>query len=207
MKYIFINLLLFFNITNAEEKSKFNLISTQARWIEEERIRNVKTVEELREFEVGEKYCLFETENWDDECQDGAMEYAFGENWRECKKVALDFVKYTREMDIENLITLFSPDYLYIDIPIFHGPNYIPGLGRYHERAFADYYYNIDEYRQNLSGYFKYWNQALKGVKYKDFLLVSSKDSTDYSLEISRYMTIHLKLVNKKPKIYSIEYY
>jgi hypothetical protein len=67
-----------------------------------------KILRPLKEFKVGKKYCLYGTKNWDEACQDAAFEYAFGENWQEFKRVALEFIEGVKNKDEGSLEKFFA---------------------------------------------------------------------------------------------------
>ncbi len=67
-----------------------------------------KILRPLKEFKVGKKYCLWGTKNWDEACQDAAMKYAFGPEWREFKRVALEFVEHVHKGNSIKLAELFE---------------------------------------------------------------------------------------------------
>ena len=108
MRIILIILLLFFaSFSNAqsEGQNKLKFLPGVKAYIKQE--GDVKVLRPLNEFKVGKKYCLRGSKNWDDACQDAAMEYAFGPNWREFKHVALEFLRLSREgrlIDISKLL-------------------------------------------------------------------------------------------------------
>ncbi len=113
MKYM-IMMLLLTSCAWLKEKPKFELISDQD--LEDGNGRYGNIIMELKEFKIGKKHCIWGSKNFDDKCQDAAMEYAYGPKWREFKKTALDFVKYIKEKNAKNLISLFGWEYDKADI-------------------------------------------------------------------------------------------
>ena len=103
-------MLLLTSCATLKEKPKFELISVQRAARPEERTFDY-LIEELKEFKIGKKHCLWGSKDFDDKCQDAAMEYAYGDNWRKFKKTAMDFVKYIKEKNAKNLISLFGWEY------------------------------------------------------------------------------------------------
>jgi hypothetical protein len=197
----------------SQERPKLTFLPKTDEYVKYISTHNTDKTIKLKEFKVGKKYCLWGAKKWDDKCQDAAMEYAFGENWTEFKKVALDFVEYTREMDVEKLVALFTFDYtLYIHFPKLNANNnYIPGNGFMNIPGRS--IYTAEGCRRQLTKkIMQDWNKALKGTKYKDFLIVSRQSSRNpYVLELSRYMTIlfarGFNSTHDSPIIYEIEYY
>ncbi len=132
MRYMIIMLLLT-SCAWLKEKPKFELISDQD--LEREYKKYGDVAIELKEFKIGKKHCLWGSKDFDDKCQDAAMEYAYGDNWREFKKTALDFVKYIKEKNAKKLMTIFGWEYDKADIFFISIPNknkdgsYIPGMG------------------------------------------------------------------------------
>ena len=94
MRFILIILLTLFHLNSAQatepiqEPEKFELMP-QGRSKYFWRYPVSRELRPLKEFKVGKKYCLWGTKNWDEACQDAAMKYAFGPEWREFKRVAL----------------------------------------------------------------------------------------------------------------------
>jgi len=154
MKYIIMCLLLT-SCAGIKEKPKFELISDQDLLQGNGRYGNV--IVELKEFKIGKKHCLWGSKNFDDKCQDAGMEYAYGDKWREFKKVALDFVEYIKEKNAKNLISLFGWEYnkygifsIYVLDKNKKG-RYLPGLERsmghlrllYVKKLWKDKYYGF----------------------------------------------------------------
>ena len=131
---------------------------------------------ELKEFTVGKKYCLWGTKDWDDKCQDAAMEYAFGESWKELKKVALDFIKYTREKNIEKLMT--SLDWRCDEEHDFSIALYSRDKNRLYQRPIQSF-----SLWQPESSEKECWEKELTKNEYKNFLKlrVDSNQSTTLS--------------------------
>ena len=90
-------MLLLTSCATLKEKPKFELMSNH-----EEYGRYGNIIMELKEFKIGKKHCLWGSKNFDDKCQDAAMEYAYGDNWREFKKTSIEFVKYIKEKNAKN---------------------------------------------------------------------------------------------------------
>ncbi len=67
-----------------------------------------KVLRPLKEFKVGKKYCLWGTDKWDEACQDAVMKYAFGEEWREFKRVIIEFLEAHKQNDPVVLSRLFK---------------------------------------------------------------------------------------------------
>jgi hypothetical protein len=120
-------MLLLASCATVKEKPKFELISDLP--------YDDNYVIELKEFKIGKKYCLWGSKDFDDKCQDAAMEYAYGKNWKEFKKVALNFVKYINAKNAKKLISLFGwggyhDDYFSIMILNKNKDGvYVPGTG------------------------------------------------------------------------------
>jgi hypothetical protein len=213
-KHIFIILLLFFSVLSAEEKTKFHLISDEPRYIEREKMRYFETLIELREFKIGKKHCLWGSKNFDDKCQDAAMEYAYGMDWKEHKKTALDFISYSKVMDVEKLIALFDFHTFYIYLPkLNEDGNYIPGMGPSLLRPLA---INTPSHCRKLltKKIMQDWNKALQGAEYKNFLLVKPDRLGSYVIELTRYITIRFEIEYGRyckryvyPNIAAVEYY
>jgi hypothetical protein len=72
----------------------------------------------LKEFFItkNNKYCLWDSKYWDEECQNASMEYAYGdydedkpeglEEYKKFKQIIIDFIKYVQANDIEKALTL-----------------------------------------------------------------------------------------------------
>ncbi len=84
----------------------------------EYKFMNYDYYKDLKEFIINKnnKYCLWNSRSWDDECQDSAMEYAFGnyerndpessQNYKKFKQAVIDFIKHIQANDIEKALTL-----------------------------------------------------------------------------------------------------
>jgi hypothetical protein len=68
----------------------------------------IEVLRPLKEFKVGKKYCLWGSDNWDDACQDAAMEYAYGSRWPEFKRVAVEFLELTKQDKLAETAKLFE---------------------------------------------------------------------------------------------------
>ncbi len=138
----------------------------------------------LKEFKVGKKYCLWGTKNWDDTCQDAAMKYAFGPEWREFKRVALEFVELVQKNDLVKFAELFDYDLgvtvLYSNIITIHA-------------ADASFIHTPEdlishEMRNNL------WKNSIDGTTYEQFLIIANYAvGTSYHLSLSRHLIITFK--------------
>lgn len=69
----------------------------------------------LKEFIItkNNKYCLWGSKNWDEECQDAAMDYAYAKynpksskSYTEFKQTVINFIKYVQANDIEKALAL-----------------------------------------------------------------------------------------------------
>lgn len=64
----------------------------------------------LREFRINKngKYCLWDSENWDKECQDASMHYAYGSQWEEAKKLVIKFIRFIQNAQYDKALALTS---------------------------------------------------------------------------------------------------
>jgi hypothetical protein len=189
MKYIIMMLLLVCNVASAQgktegaqnngaqEKPKLQFLPGYPKSTIARTKKHLTFRAGIREFKVGKKYCLWGAKDWDDKCQDAAMEYAYGENWREFKKVALDFVEYVNKMEREKLLTLFSWEYdgIYPTLAVMPpvggvSSDYTPGIGSCYPNI-QQQITLIDWLEYLQIPVIKNWQKALKGAKYKDFFV------------------------------------
>ena len=218
MKYIFIFLLLSLNFVQAQERPKLQFLPGFPQPVKLYQGRNYFSMAiELREFKIGKKYCLWGSKDFDDECQDAAMEYAYGDNWREFKKVALDLVEYGNKMDIENIEKLFADEGFYS----FYGYHTIYGHMRNGESySYKPIHYSHDKeikdsdsseisdrYSYDISFIHKHvmpnWKKFLKGTEYKNFLLVKPENFWTYTLELSKNIIITFRTLDEENTLIS----
>jgi len=165
MKYM-IMMLLLTSCATLKEKPKFELISVQRAARPEERTFDY-LIEELKEFKIGKKHCLWGSKDFDDKCQDAAMEYAYGDNWREFKKVILDFIKYIKEKNAKKIVNLIAwtgkNTYFSISIPKKNKDGlYIPGVGFHLPGGL----FSLLDIEHSDRPYYYYKGKALEGLKY-----------------------------------------
>jgi len=130
--------------------------------IEIKRVPWVKDIlRPLKEFKIGKKYCLHGSKNWDDKCQDAAMEYAFGPPWREIKHVILEFIELSKKDDIEGLEKLVSLPFCLSKAFTKNGDIMYIGTTAYN---------NDHELKELLSKAANVIRKYGVGCKYKDFL-------------------------------------
>lgn len=146
-----------------------------------------KILRPLKEFKVGKKYCLYGTKNWDEACQDAAFEYAFGENWREFKRVALAFIEAQKAQDIEKMKELWAIPSCVSVSNVIHEDG---GIGyRFHSAT------NEEEFDFNL----RYWIFVMKEDDFKDFsydkFLVEDiwGDKKYYTISLNKYWNIEIR--------------
>ena len=66
----------------------------------------------LTEFKIGKKYCLWNSSNWDEECQDAAFHYAYGANWRQYEEAVKAFLSSVYTDDINIVKPYYRSDYI-----------------------------------------------------------------------------------------------
>lgn len=145
---------------------------------------DVDVLRPLKEFKVGEKYCLWGSDNWDDDCQDAAMKYAYGARWPEFKQVALEFLKFTEQKGVVEIAKLpgFKKGRTYI---IYSGPG--EEIGRILVDA-TDIEYFAKKARL--------WRNKTDGIKYEEFLIDDCNfgDSVGYCLFFSKNLAINFDI-------------
>ncbi len=121
---------------------------------------------DLKEFKINKnnKYCLWSSKNWDDECQNISMEYAYGdygrskEKAKEFKKVIISFIKHIQNNEINEALKLTSMDAMFFtnenENCLVEKPDYFPGCRSYFNKLHKDKGryddFNMEIFRQNL---------------------------------------------------------
>ena len=170
-----------------------------------------KILRPLKEFKVGKKYCLYGTKNWDEACQDAAFEYAFGENWREFKRVALEFIEAQKTEDTEKMMELWA---LPCGVTVSNG---------YHEDGTIKYRWPGADNEEELMNLlkrevlvFESDSKYLQELSYEKFLIEDIWEGKFYTVSLSKYLNIifdfdsdtfeHNGTCIYKPKIVNFRY-
>jgi len=109
MRFIFIILTMLYYLNSAfgaeaKPEDELTFLKGASKYIND----STKILRPLKEFKVGKKYCLWGTKNWDEACQDAAMKYAFGPEWKEFKRVVIDFIELNKKNDPIGVSKLFQ---------------------------------------------------------------------------------------------------
>jgi hypothetical protein len=161
----------------------------------------LKILRPLTEFKVGAKYCKHGTKNWGEECQDAAMEYAFGKNWMEFKRVALAFVEGMRKDDNTSVTSLLSFPFAVSWVNKVHDD----GSYGYTGECFG----NIDDFAQEFGGWYDHLNNKWRkwfdsidfDLRYEDFFLFDLWKDGYYVIALSKaqmYIMFDMECENNK---------
>jgi len=144
----------------------------------------VRVLRPLTEFKVGKKYCLYGSENWDEACQDGAMKYAFGENWNEFKKIIINFIediKNNRDIEMD-----YFAENCAITSPIFSEETHNKG---YRSNQAGEGFNTKESVTTESYNCIKY-DLERNDIKYKDFIINDFWNDQFYSISINKNITI-----------------
>ena len=121
---------------------------------------------DLKEFIINKnnKYCLWGSKNWDEECQNVSMEYAYSNygyaaiDWQEFKQVVTNFIKHIQSNQIDEALKLGTENVMLFtdDDANCLAKNHkdFPGCRSYFNKFHKDKEcyddFNIESFRENL---------------------------------------------------------
>jgi hypothetical protein len=124
----------------------------------------------LKEFIINKngKYCLWGSKDWDEECQDASMQYAYGDYGRckedaeKFKKIVINFIKHIQNNEIDKALKLTCSDAMFFTDddnnclakkPNIWSKNFL-GCRSYFNKSHEDKAryddFNMEEFRENL---------------------------------------------------------